>query len=70
MFLKIISTSFSNGNWQLSTYFYSKGSHFLAILSLKELDFLQTAGIFKILKNGELQIRKIQNRELQGLPVK
>ena len=30
---------------------------------------MQIAGIFKVLKNRELQIREIQNRELQGLPV-
>ena len=30
---------------------------------------MQTAGIVKVLKNRELQIREIQNRELQGLPV-
>ena len=30
---------------------------------------MQTAGIFKVLKNCELQIREIQNRKLQGLPV-
>ena len=30
---------------------------------------MQTADIVKVLKNRELQIREIQNRELQGLPV-
>ena len=66
---KIVLIPFYNANWQLFTYFYSKSSHFLAISSLKEEDFLQTAGIFKVLKNLKLQIRKIQIRELQGLPV-
>ena len=66
---KIVSIPFYNANWQLFTYFYRKRSHFFAILSLKKQDFLQNAGIFKVLKNRELQIREIQNRELQGLPV-
>ena len=60
---KIILIPFYNANWQLFTYFYGEISHFLAISALKEKDFLQTAGIFKVLKNRELQIREIQNRE-------
>ena len=47
----------------------TKVAIFLAISSIKELDFLQTAGIFKVLKNRKLQIREIQNPELQGLPL-
>ena len=30
---------------------------------------MQNAGIFRVFKNRELQIREIQGRELQGLPV-
>ena len=30
---------------------------------------MQNAGIFRVFKNRALQIRKIQGRELQGLPV-
>ena len=30
---------------------------------------MQNAGIFKVFKNREMQIREIQGRELQGLPV-
>ena len=66
---KTILIPFYNTNWQLFNYFYSKSNHFLAISSLKEWDFLQTTGIFKVLKNRELQIHRIRNRELQGLPV-
>ena len=66
---KIVLILFYNANWQLFTYFYSKNSHFLAIFISKRVGFLQTAGIFKVLKNREFQIREIQNRELQGLPV-
>ena len=66
---KIVSIPFYNANWQLFTYLYWEISHFLAILSLKKQDFLQNAGIFKVLKKRELQIREIQNRKLQGLPV-
>ena len=66
---KIVLIPFYNANWQLFTYFYSESSHFLAISSLKESDFLQATVIFKLLKNRELQIRKIRNRKLQALPV-
>jgi len=69
MILKIILISFYNPNCQLFAHFYTASSHFLAFPSLIKKIFLQTAGIFGVLKNRELQIREIQGRELQGLPV-
>ena len=58
---------FYNAIWQLFINFYSKSSHFLEFPTLKNLDLLQNAAILRVLKNLELQIREIQNRELQGL---
>ena len=46
-----------------------KSSHFIAFLTLKNWDLLKNAGILRVLKNRELQIREIQGHELQGLPV-
>ena len=41
-------------------------SHFS---SLQLEDLGQNPGVFRVLKNRELQFRELQNRELQGLPV-
>ena len=65
----IVLFPFYNANWQLFINFIWKSSHFLAFLTLKSWEFLQNAGILRVLKNRELQIREIQGRELQGLPV-
>ena len=35
----------------------------------KKYNLLQNVGIIGIFKNREWQIREVQNRELQGLPV-
>ena len=49
---------------------FEKEAIFLAFLTLKNWDLLQNTGILRVKKNGELQIREIESRELQGLPVK
>ena len=69
MIPKIVLISFYNPNCQLFAHFYIASSHFLAFSSLIKKIFLQNASIFGILNNCELQIREIQGRELQGLPV-
>ena len=61
---------FYNANWQLFPYFYGENSHFFSNFISKRVEFfLQNKGIFKVLKNRELQILEIQNCKSQGLPV-
>ena len=65
----IVLIPFYNAAWQSFINFIIKSSHFLALLTPKIWDLLQKYGHFESFKKLKLQSRKIQSRELQGIPL-